>query len=132
MGVAFGQPRVTGDVDVVEEEGTTLMHRLNSNGWGDGWICGTQADATKGLGMVAIGFGSDEFTVGGTTPKISAAGVKEGAREGAERPDDLAGIAALKSGPGKLQEKLLESLVRLRHAAGTRITGVGCQWAPSA
>ena len=56
--------------------------------------------------------------------------MEEGASEGTERPDEVAGIAALKSGPGKLQEKLLEGLVRLRRVAGTRISGVGCQCAP--
>jgi len=49
--------------------------------------------------MVAVGLGSDEFTVGGATPKVGAAGMEEGAGEGAERKDELAGIAALKSGP---------------------------------
>jgi hypothetical protein len=82
--------------------------------------------------LVAVGLGSDEFTVGGATPKVGAAGVEEGAGESAERQDELAGIVALKSGPGKLQEKLLESLVRLRQVAETRISGVGCQYAPIA
>lgn len=80
--------------------------------------------------MVAVGFGSDEFTVWGTTPKVGTAGVEKNASEGAKRQDELAGIAALKSGPGKLQEKLLESLVRLRRVAGNRISGVSYQCAP--
>jgi len=96
---------------------------------GEGYIAGTQAHATKALGLVALGFGSDEFPVEGAAPKIGAAGMEEGASEGAEGPDELAGIAALKSGPGKLQEKLLEGLVRLRRVAGLRISGVGCQYA---
>ena len=54
--------------------------------------------------------------------------MEEGASEGAEGSDELAGIGTLKSGPGKLQEKLLEGLVRLRRVAGTRVSGVGCQW----
>jgi hypothetical protein len=58
--------------------------------------------------------------------------MEEGASEGAEGSDELAGIAALKSGPGKLQEKLLERRIRLRRGAGTRISGVGCQWTPIA
>ena len=87
-------------------------------------------DATKGLGLVAIGFGPDELAVGGAAPKVGAAGVEEGASEGAEGPDKLAGIAALKSGPGKLQEQLLESLVRLRRVLGSRISSMGCQCAP--
>jgi len=56
--------------------------------------------------------------------------MEEGASEGAEGPDKLAGIAALKSGPGKLQEKLLKSLVRLRRVPGPRISSMGCQCAP--
>lgn len=56
--------------------------------------------------------------------------MEEGASEGAEGPDELAVIAALKSGPGKLQEKLLEGLARLRRVAGTRFSGVDCQCAP--
>jgi hypothetical protein len=55
--------------------------------------------------------------------------MEEGASEGAERPDELAGIVALESGPGKLQEKLLEGFVRLRRVAGPRISSVGCQCA---
>ena len=54
--------------------------------------------------------------------------MEKGASESAEGSDELAGIGALKSGPGKLQEKLLEGLVRLRRVAGTRVSGVGCQW----
>jgi len=99
---------------------------------GDGCIADSPSDATKGLGLAAfgIGFGSDQLTVSGATPIVGAAGLEERAREDAKRPDELAGIAALKSGPGKLQEKLLERLVRLRRIAGPRISGVGCQRAP--
>ena len=124
MRVAFGQPRVPGHVEVIDEKSTTLLNRIH----GDGCIAGAPTDATKGLGLVGVGLSSDELTVGGATPKISAARMKEGASEGAEGPDELAGIGALKSGPGKLQEKLLEGLVRLRRVAGTRVSGVGCQW----
>src|SRR6202521_3606264 len=109
---------------MVDEKGATLLNRIH----GDGRITGAPADATKGLGLVGVGLCSDELTVGGATPKVRAAGMEEGASEGAERPDELAGIGALKSGPGKLQEKLLEGLVRLRRVAGTRVSGVGCQW----
>jgi hypothetical protein len=109
---------------MIDEKGTTLLNRIH----GDGCITGAPADATKGLGLVGVGLGSDELTVGGATPKVGAAGMKEGASEGAERLDELAGIGALKSGPRKLQEKLLEGLVRLRRVAGTRVSGVGCQW----
>lgn len=89
-----------------------------------------QAEATKGLGEVAVGFGSDEVTVGGTTPKVSAAGMKEKTGESAKRADELAGSGVLKGGAGKLQKKLAESLVRLRREAVGRVFGVGRQWAP--
>ena len=56
--------------------------------------------------------------------------MKIGAGQGTERPDEMAGIAVMKCGPGKLQEKFLERLIRVRRVAGTRISGVGCQCAP--
>jgi hypothetical protein len=126
MRVAFGQPRVTRPVEMIDEKGTTLLDRIH----GDRRITGAPADAAKGLGLVGVGVGlcSDEPTVRGATPKVGAAGLEEGASEGAKGPDELAGIGALKSGPGKLLEKLLEGLVRLRRVAGTRFSGVGCQW----
>ena len=82
--------------------------------------------------MVAVGFGPDEIAIGGAAPKISAAGMEKGASEGAEGPDELAGIVALESGAGKFQEKLLESLLKLRCVPGLRISGLGWQCAPSA
>jgi len=113
---------------VVDEKRATLLNRIH----GDGCITGAPADATKGLRPVSVGFGSHKFTGGRVTPKVSAAGMEEGASQGAEGPDELAGIAALKGGPGKLQEKLLESLLRLRRVLGPRISGIGCQCAPFA
>ena len=58
--------------------------------------------------------------------------MEESARKGAEGLDELAGISALKRGAGKIQKKLLESLVRLRRVSGRRISNVGSQWAPIA
>jgi hypothetical protein len=113
---------------VIDEKGAPLLHRIH----GDRRITGAPADAEKGVGLIGVGFGSDEFAVGRATPKVGAAGMEEGAGEGAERSDELAGIAALKSGAGKLQEKLLEGLVRLRRVSRLGISGVGCQWAPIA
>jgi hypothetical protein len=129
---AFGQPRVTGDVDVVEEERATFLNRFNGDRGRDGWITGPQARAPKRLDMIAVRFGSDEFTVGGATPKVDVAGMEKGAGEGAKRPEEMAGIAALKSGPGELQKKVLESLIRLRRLSGPRISCVNCQCAPFA
>jgi hypothetical protein len=99
MGVAFGQPRVAGHVGMVEEEGATPVNRLQGDGRGVGWIGGAHANAPKTIGVLAIRFGADVSTVGGTTPKVGAAGLEKDASEGAKRPDELAGIAALKSGP---------------------------------
>jgi hypothetical protein len=109
---------------MIDEKGTALLDRIH----GDRRITGAPADAAKGLGLVGVGLCSDELTVGGATPKVGSAGVEEGTSEGAEGPYELAGIGALKSGPGKLQEKFLERLVRLRRVAGTRVSGMGCQW----
>jgi hypothetical protein len=128
MRVAFGQPRVTRHVEMIDEKGTTLLDRIH----GDRRIPGAPADTAKGLGLVGVGLRSDELTVRGATPKVGSAGLKEGASKGAKGPDQLAGIGALKSGPGKLQKKLLEGLVRLRRIAGTRFSVVGCQCAPIA
>ena len=84
---------------MIDEKGASLLHRIH----GDGRITGAPADARKGVGLIGVGYGSDEFTVGRATPKVGAAGMEEGAGEGAEGQDELAGIAALESGPGKLQ-----------------------------
>jgi hypothetical protein len=111
---------------VIDEKGTTTLHRIH----GDGGIASAPADATKGLGVIGVRLGSHQFTVGRTAPEVGAAGIEEGAGEGAEGPDELVGIAALKSGAGKLQEELLESLLRVRRFARTRFSGVGCQRAP--
>jgi hypothetical protein len=115
---------------MIDEKGTTLLDRIH----GDRRVTSAPADAAKGLGLVGVGVGlcSDEFTVCGATPKVGSAGLEEGASKGAKGPDQLAGIGALKSGPGKLQEKLLERLVRLRRIARTRFSAVGCQCAPIA
>jgi hypothetical protein len=129
---AFNQPGVASRVDVVKEKGATFLNRFNGNGWGGGWITGAQARAPKRLGVIALGFGSGQFTVGGATPKVHVAGTKEGSSENAERTHEMARIATLKSGSGKLQKKLLERLLRLRRVLGPRISGVNCQCAPFA
>jgi len=53
--------------------------------------------------------------------------MEESAREGAEGTDELAGIAALESGPGKLEEELLKSRVRLRRVPGLRVSIIAGQ-----
>ena len=58
--------------------------------------------------------------------------MEESTGEGAEGLDELAGIAALESGPGKLQEELLKSRVRLRRVPGLRISVIAGQCAPFA
>ena len=78
MRLTFSQPGITSGVEVVEEEGATLVNRFDR----DGWVPGALAHATKGLSMFAVGFGSNQFTVGGVTPKIGTAGMEEGASTG--------------------------------------------------
>jgi hypothetical protein len=53
--------------------------------------------------VVGISFGADEFPVCRELPEISSAGLKENASEGAERVDELGGIAALESGARKFE-----------------------------
>jgi hypothetical protein len=132
MRAGLRQPRVASDVDVVQEDWATFLNRFNGDGWRNRWITGAQARAAKRFGLIAVGFGASKLAVGGTIPKVGAAGMEEGASEDAERPDEMAGIAALESGLGKLQKKFLESLVRLRRVSAPRISTVNCQYAPFA
>jgi hypothetical protein len=117
---------------VVQEERATFLNRFNGDGWRNGWIPSAQARAAKRFGLIAVGFSPGKLAVGGIIPKVGAAGMEETASEDAERPDEMAGIAALKSGLGKLQKKLLERLVRLRRVPTPRISTVNCQCAPFA
>ncbi|MBZ5663850.1 MAG: hypothetical protein LAO30_04545 [Acidobacteriia bacterium] len=123
MRVARGQPRITDSVEAMDEKGAALLRRLHGNGR----IPGAPFEATKGRSVVRIGFGSDQFSVGRATPEISAAGLEEGAGKRAKGPDELRGIAVMKSGSGKFKEKLLERLVRLRRVDRSRVSGVGGQ-----
>ena len=132
MRAPLRQPRVASDVDVVQEERATFLNRFNGDGWRNGGIPSAQARAAKRLLLIAVGFSPGKLAVGGIIPKVGAAGMEETAGELAERPDEMAGIAALESGPGKLQKKLLESLVRLRRVSAPRISTVNCQCAPFA
>jgi hypothetical protein len=56
--------------------------------------------------------------------------MEEGASEGAERQDEMAGLAALESSAGKPQQKLLEILLRLRPVPQFRISHETCQHPP--
>jgi hypothetical protein len=111
---------------VIDKEGAAPFHRIHGNRH----IPGAPADACKGIGIIGVGFGSNQFTFGGTAPIIGSAGLEKAAGKYAKGTDELARIAALKSGPGKLQKKLLESLLRLRRAIWTRISGVAYQSTP--
>jgi hypothetical protein len=127
VGAGCSQPGISSNVKLIDETGLTLQHCVKRNGA----VAGATADATKRVSPVASGFRANEFTIGGKTPVVGAFGVKVGASEGAKRAEELAGIMVLKSGAGKLQEKLLESLVRMRRNRGPRISGVGCQCSPA-
>ena len=94
--MAFGQPRVARGIDVIEEEGATSLNRLDC----DGVV--NLAGGAKRFGLLAVGFGGDERAVRSAAPEIGAAGVKESPRQRAEGPYELAGIAALECGTGKL------------------------------
>jgi len=108
---------------LIHEKRAPLVERVH----GDRRITGATADASKGLGIGAVGLGSDKFTFRREAPEVCAAAMEVGASEGAEGTDELSGIGVMKSGARKLQQKLLESLVRLRRVAGTRVSGVSCQ-----
>jgi hypothetical protein len=107
-----------------------LLNRIHGNGR----VARFSAEPPKGVAIIAIGvgFGSDEFAIRVTTPKVCPTGMEKGAGERAKGSDELAGVAALKSGSGKLQKKLLEGFVRLRRAAGNRVSNGGSQWPPIA
>ena len=77
--------------------------------------------------MIAVGFRSDELTVGGATPKVGTAGLEKAASDGAKRTDELARGAALKSGPRQIEKEPLEGFVRLRRIPGVRIAPVSTQ-----
>jgi hypothetical protein len=97
---------------------------------GDRGITRPKASTTKRFGLVAVGLGSNQFTVGGATPEIGAAGMEEGARQGTKRLNELAGLAALESSAGKLQEQLLEILFRLRRVPQPRVSSGSRQRTP--
>ena len=119
MGVAFGQPGVVGDVEAIDKKRAAFLHCIQCNRG----ITGAAAEATKRCGVIGVGLSSNEIAVGGQAPKIGAGGMEVGASSGAERLDELVGIAVLKRIARKIEEKLLESLVRVRRVAGTRVSG---------
>jgi predicted methyltransferase len=60
MRVTFSQPGITSDIEVADEERVPLVNRFH----GDGWFTRALAQAAKRFGLVAVGFGSNQFTVG--------------------------------------------------------------------
>lgn len=81
---------------------------------------------------MAISLGADQFVIDGITPKVDTARAEERASEAAEREDETCRLAALESGAGKLEEKLLKGLFRMRRREGSGISSDGRQAAPSA
>ncbi len=126
MRVTFGQPGITSDIEVVDEEGVALVNRFPGNGG----ITRAQASAAKRFGLGAVSFGSNQFTLGRVTPKIGAAGMEEGARQDTKRVNELSGLAALESSARKLQEQLLEILFRLRRVPQPRVSSRSRQRTP--
>ena len=121
--MARGQPGIADNVEVIDEKGAASLHRFKGNRC----IPGAPANATKGVGIIGIGFSSDQFAVGGSAPIIGTAGTEEGARNHAKRTNQVAGIAGLKSGTREFQKKFLECLLRVRRIIWTRISRVACQ-----
>lgn len=126
MRVALCQPGITSNVEVVDEERVALVNRFQGNRR----VTRPLASTAKRFGIVSVRFGSDQFTVGGITPKIGAAGMEEGASAGAERQSELAGLDALESSARKLQEQLLKILFRLRRVPRPRVSSGSRQRTP--
>jgi hypothetical protein len=105
------------------------LHRFQ----GDGRISGLQTQPAKSLRTETVGFGSNQPALESPTPEVCAAGLKELTGETAKRLDDLARLAALKSGSRKFQQKLLKRLVRGRRRARdqSRVSSKLRQSAPS-
>jgi hypothetical protein len=99
MSAALRQPGIASGVHVVEEERAAFLHRFQGDRGRGRRIAGAQACAAKRLGLIAVGFGPGQLTARGIIPKIGSAGLEERPRQDAERPDEMARIAALKSGP---------------------------------
>jgi hypothetical protein len=81
---------------VIDEKGSPLLNGIHR----DGRITGVPANTTKGSCscLIGVGLSPGEFTVGGASPKVGAAGMEKRSSEGAEGTNELAGIATLESG----------------------------------
>jgi hypothetical protein len=111
---------------MIYKKGAPLPDRVH----GDRSIARAPADSAEGIGLFSISFGASQFTVRRPTPKIGTGGLKKRSSECAERPNQLTCIAALEGSPGKIEEKLLESLVRVRRALLGRVSRMADQSAP--
>ena len=111
---------------MVDEERVALVNRFRGNGG----LTRPLASATKRFCLLSVRFGSNQFAVRGLTPEIGTAGMEEGTRQGTKRPNELAGLAALESSAGKLQEQLLEILFRLRRVPQPRVSSGSRQRTP--
>jgi hypothetical protein len=126
MRAARCQPGITRGIEVIHKEGAALFDRIH----GQRNISGAPANAAKRVRVHRVSFRPNQLAIGGTAPIICAAGPEKDSAEPTKRPNQLAGIAALKSSPGKLQEKPLEGFLRLRRVIWIRNSGVACQDAP--
>ena len=120
--VARHYPRITGGIEVIDKEGAALFHRIHGKRGAT-----APAYAAKRFGVLGVRLRSDQLAIGGTRPVISSTGPKKGTADDTKRADQLAGIAALKSRPGKRQKKLLKRRLRLRRFIRGRISWVACQ-----
>jgi len=119
-------PGIAPDIEMIDKKSATLLDRVDS----DGGVAGLAADAVKGGGIRGIGFGADQFSIGGTAPEIGTGGMEKSAGKSAEGTDELTRIGALESSPREFQKKSLKRLVRVRRIVGARVSGIGVQWPP--
>jgi len=93
-------------------------------------IAGAPADATERPCLFGVRLCAGKFTIRRPGPKVGTRRPKKSSGERAERLNELTCIAALEGSPGKIEEKLLESLVRVRRALPLRVSHVADQSAP--
>jgi hypothetical protein len=108
---------------VIDKEGAALFHRIH----GKRDIPTAPPYAAKSFGVLGVRLRSNQFAIGGTRPIIGPTGPEKGTTDDAKSTDQLARIAALKSGPGERQKKLLKRRLRLRRFIQSRISWVACQ-----
>jgi hypothetical protein len=94
-------------------------------------IAWAESQAAKAFRVKALRLSADQIPLGSTPPKVGTVGMKELSSLLAKQADELLGIAALESCARKLQQKALESLLRVRRLIGRGISVISAQSKPS-